>query len=175
MAVKKLRITLVLRGVIGLLIIVFFAGCTDNPILGEWELINKRQARNGLVCRNMEFTTKREVCDGLVIGVKYDVTGSGVIISQSSENTFFDIGVKVNVLSKDIISYIDPFSGKVIYYQRKGTETITPTVITLFESYTKKELNESCDGGLKTTTTKFKSQAKAQQAINAVCLAAKLK
>jgi len=68
------------------------------------------------------------------IGLMY----GDVIISQSSENAFFDIGIKINVLSKDMISYIDPFSGKVIYYQRKGTETITPTVITLLESYTKK-------------------------------------
>ena len=174
MGILNLKISF-LKILLALALFVGLYGCRDNPIIGEWTIVDNRQAKSGLICRNMEFSDKREICDGLVIGVKYEFTDGGVIISQSAENAFFNIGVKINVLSKDMISYVDPFSGKVIYYQRKGTTAISSTVATLLKTYTKKELQESCEGGVSGSNANFSSQAQAQQAVDAVCLAAKLK
>ena len=159
--------------------------CSDNPLIGKWVLESGSNSRTLFLCKNVEYTPKEEICDGIVIPIEYDVRGDQVLIKSGAESFLSGFGVSVDIESRNRISVVNPIDGKRIYYVRKGSQSSAvkqpvkhnPSVVkTLLRSYTKAELQESCEKGIRGAIESSKGDMdKAESALASVCYAAKVK
>jgi hypothetical protein len=154
-----------------LLSTVFIASCGDNPIIGEWV------GDSSSHCRVLRFTPNREYCDSMSYEVSYEVSDADVLVKPDQKSAMMPIDLNYTIVSKNVISYMQPFTNKEVLFTRKGTPKVTIEAIKYSKQYTLAELQQSCSSGPAKVThsSKYWSETVPKQIHKDICLAVELK
>lgn len=153
--------------------ILFITGCGENPLLGEWV----STTNSPFSCSMVRFEDDREFCDSMSNEVKYEVFESSVLVKSVQQSALLAFDFSYSIISKNVVSYIDPLTNKEVYLYRKGTPPISEKAIEYSRQYSLEQLQSSCESGPPKVThsSKYWSETVPKQINDDMCLAIKLK